>query len=54
MYFSRNSSELREPRRIGNTDIYVETNLSANAIVKLCRKIVALFGYRKEDLIIET
>jgi len=31
-YFTRNPNELRNPNRIDNTEIYVETNLSANSI----------------------
>ena len=31
-YFSKNEKELRSPRRIGNTDIFVMTNMSANQI----------------------
>ena len=44
-YFTRNPNELVRPKRISNTDIYVETNLSANSIVERCKKIIALFGY---------
>ena len=52
-YFSHNKDELWEPRRIGSTNIFVETNLSANSIVKLCFTTVALFGYPTKDLRIE-
>ncbi len=52
-YFSKNSNELRHPEKISNTDIYVETNLSANAIVKLSKKILTLFGYQENDLTLE-
>ena len=31
-YFSKDENELRSPRRIGNTDIFVMTNMSANQI----------------------
>jgi predicted type IV restriction endonuclease len=51
-YFSRNKDELVEPRKIGNTDIFAETNLSANSIVKISLDIMALFGYSSNDLII--
>ncbi len=53
-YFSKNLNDLRQPLKINNTDIYVETNLSANSIVKLTRKILSIFGYDESDLIIET
>lgn len=52
-YFSKNRNELRGPERIKNTDLYVETNLSANSIVRLSRKIIAAFGHEKDDLLIE-
>ena len=31
-YFSKDENEIRSPRRIGNTDIFVMTNMSANQI----------------------
>ncbi|MGA1847307.1 type I restriction endonuclease [Deferribacter abyssi] len=52
-YFTRNPNELRIPKKINNTDIYVETNLSANSIVKLSKSIISLFGYKENDLSIE-
>ena len=52
-YFTRNPNELRSPEKIDNTEIYVETYLSANSIVKLSKSIIALFGYREDDLSIE-
>ena len=52
-YFTRNPDELRTPEKINNTDIYVETNLGANSIVKLSRVIIRLFGYKENDLSIE-
>ena len=52
-YFTRNADELRIPQRINKTDIYVETNLSANSIVRLCQNLVSLFGYSSTDINIE-
>jgi len=52
-YFTRNPNELRAPEKIDNTDIYIETHLSANSIVKLSKSIMALFGYKENDLSIE-
>jgi len=52
-YFTRNPNELRSPERVNNTGIYVETNLSANSIVRLSKSIIELFGYRGDDLSIE-
>lgn len=52
-YFTKNVNELRLPEKIKNTNIFVETNLSANGIVKMCLDVLSLFGYSKEDLTIE-
>ncbi|HVS89281.1 MAG TPA: hypothetical protein VHF01_13810 [Candidatus Acidoferrum sp.] len=51
-YFSRNSDVLRLPKKIADSDVYVETNLSANSIVKLCLDLIALFGYQDSDLVL--
>jgi predicted type IV restriction endonuclease len=53
-YFTRNSNELRIPLEVNETGIFVETNLSANSIVKLCTDMLALFGYSEDELKIET
>lgn len=53
-YFTKNPDELRSPERINDTDIYVETNLSANSIVKLAKSLLTIFGYSNRDLSIET
>ena len=52
-YFTKNPNELRSPERISGTDIFVETNLSANSIVRLSKSILQLFGYSEKDLKIE-
>jgi len=52
-YYTKNLNELRTPERIDGTDIYVETNLSANSIVRLSRHILALFEYSEDDLLID-
>jgi predicted type IV restriction endonuclease len=52
-YFSYNKNELRVPQQIDNTKIFVETNLSANMIVKMCGNLLALFGYSSHDLKID-
>ena len=49
-YFTYNANELRVPQRIEKTDIYVETNLSSNGIVKMCMRLLSLFGYGSGDL----
>ncbi|MEK6531495.1 MAG: type I restriction endonuclease [Deltaproteobacteria bacterium] len=45
VYFSRNRDELREPMQIKNSGIYVESNLSANNIVRLSENLLVFFGY---------
>jgi len=49
-YFAKNGDLLRKPKIIDGSDIYVETNLSANSIVGLSRDLIALFGYKENDL----
>ena len=45
-YFTSNTNELRVPRKIKGTNIFVEINLSANSIVSLCEDVLSLFGYK--------
>jgi len=52
-YFTRNANELRSPEKLSNADIFVETNLSANHIVKICLEMLAIFGYPSNELKIE-
>jgi predicted type IV restriction endonuclease len=52
-YFTKDPNKLTKPEKINNTDIYVETNLSANSIVKLSKDILLLFGYKEDDISIE-
>ncbi|MGD2099835.1 MAG: hypothetical protein PVG35_19840 [Desulfobacterales bacterium] len=53
-YFSRYSDQLRIPEKIKGMDIYVETKLSADEIVKTSRNLLAEFGYDVDDLNITT
>jgi len=52
-YFTKNANELRIPEKIEGTEIFVEINLSANSIVKMCLDVLSLFGYSEEDFNIE-
>lgn len=52
-YFTYEANELRAPQKISNTDIFVETNLGARSIVKICYNLLAVFDYSPEDLRIE-
>lgn len=45
-YFTKNANELRVAEKIKGTDIFVETNLSANNIVTLSEDVLSLFGYK--------
>lgn len=53
-YFTRERDELRSPCQIDNTDVFVETHMSANSIVRFSKRIISLFGYSENDLIIKT
>ncbi|MBI4462959.1 MAG: restriction endonuclease subunit R [Acidobacteria bacterium] len=53
-YFSRTPDVLRLPKKIKNTDIFVETNLSANSIARICFDMISLFGYPSSSLILHT
>lgn len=52
-YFSRNRNDMRQPEAVTGTGFYVETNLSADSIVRLSRKVLSLFGYDERNLSIE-
>jgi predicted type IV restriction endonuclease len=53
-YFTRNPNELRIPQKISGTNIFVETNLNANQITKICSDMLSVFGYPEDALKIET
>jgi len=52
-YFSKNLHELRVPQQIEGTDIFMETNLNANSIVRTCLVVISLFGYSEKDFGVE-
>jgi len=51
-YFSRYSDQLRIPEKIKGTNIYVETKLRPDEIVRTSRSLLAEFGYNANDLTI--
>jgi hypothetical protein len=51
-YFSLYGDQLSIPEKINKTDIYVETKLSPNEIVKTAKKLLAEFGNSTDKLII--
>ncbi len=53
-YYTKNANELRLPQKVEGTDIFMETNLSSNQIVNVCKSIIALFGYSEQEFTIET
>ena len=48
-YFSRKSRELREPTEIKDTDIYVETNLSAQTKIVMAKRIISYFEHNEDN-----
>jgi hypothetical protein len=56
IYFTTQLSQLnspearRNPRKIKNTNIYIETHWSANMHVNLCYKVIDFFGHKKSEL----
>ena len=51
--FSRYGDQLRIPVKVKKTDIYVETKLSPDEVVRTSAKLLAEFGYSKDDLEID-
>jgi hypothetical protein len=51
-YFSLYKDQLSIPEKISKTDIYVETKLSPNEIVKTAKSLLIEFGYSPDKLII--
>jgi predicted type IV restriction endonuclease len=52
--FSRNPHEFLECEKIGDTEIYLDLHLAVKDILALCKEILLLFGYKENDLIIES
>jgi len=52
--FSRYSDQLRIPEKIKKTNIYVETKLAPEEIVKTVGDLLTEFGYGHEELVITT
>lgn len=51
-YFRRSAEGLNQPVQIPDSAYFVETKLNSNAIVRLSRELIALFGHEKSDLTI--
>ena len=52
-YFSKNPSELRKPHKLAASEIFVETNLSANNIVALSRVLLEKLGHDPDSLALQ-
>jgi len=52
-YFTKDPDKLRAPFQVKGTDVFVETNLSANDIVKISKKLIVLYGYNENSIKIE-
>jgi len=48
-YFSKNSSDLKDAKKLESTPYFFEGNISANQIVSLINKLLETFGYRKDS-----
>ena len=52
-YFALSSNDLSQPSRVSDSKYFVETKLNTNSIVRRCRELLSLFGYRDSDLVIK-
>ncbi len=49
-YFSKDKDELYCPKKLNdNLDLFVELNLSARALVRLCKTAIKFFGYEENE-----
>lgn len=49
-YFRPSAEGLHQPVQIPHSKYFVETKLNSNAIVRLSRELIALFGHERSDL----
>ncbi len=52
-YFSQSERDLRFPAPVRDSGMYVETNMSADAVRKVSARLVQAFGYPPESLSID-
>lgn len=50
IYVSRDTRDMKEPREIGVSGIFIETHLSASNIINRSHQLLELFGYSASDL----
>ncbi|MDE0369662.1 MAG: hypothetical protein OXI84_05920 [bacterium] len=53
-YASRSENDVRAPKVVGTSGIYLHTNLSSAMIIRRTNELMELFGYPDDDLMIET
>jgi hypothetical protein len=53
-YFSRYQDQLKIPEKVKKTDIYVETKLNPDEIIKTAKALLAEFGYSPDNLKVTT
>ncbi|MDW5300423.1 MAG: hypothetical protein SA378_09830 [Sedimentibacter sp.] len=51
-YFAVSEGNIRKPRKLHNTDIYIETNLSANSIKQIIIKMLKKYQIKLTDYIV--
>ena len=51
--YSRYSDQLKIPEKIKGTDIFVETKMNPDEVVKTAKKLIEEFGFDRNDLSIE-
>jgi hypothetical protein len=49
-YFSTNQKEIRAPKKIERSTLFVETNLNSRLIVEICRRLIATMGHSPDEL----
>ena len=52
-YFSNDMMQMAAPKMLGDTGIFAETNLNADQIMARCRQLLLLFGYARNDLVVD-
>jgi hypothetical protein len=52
--FSENPHEFLECEKIAGTEIYLDLHLTIKDMLALCKEILLLFGYKEDELIIES
>ena len=52
-YFSKKRRGMADARKVEGTDIYAETNLSANDIITRCHEVLEHLGHNRDELQVE-